>query len=252
MDEFVRTAMLIGGDGIATLAQKRVAVFGVGGVGGHVCEALARAGVGALDVFDGDTVAKSNLNRQIVALHSTLGQLKCQVMARRIADINQACAVRALPVFYTPENAEQYPFAEYDYVVDAVDMVSAKIEIIARAKEAGVPVISSMGTGNKLHPEGFCMVDIAATSMCPLARVMRRELKKRGIAGVPVVCSGEEPLRPRVPAQAEAAEAKPGETELAQAPAYQKRCAPGSISFVPAAAAMVLAGAVVRGLLGLA
>lgn len=238
-DEFSRTAMLIGGEGVELLAQKRVAVFGIGGVGGHVCEALARAGVGALDLFDGDTVAKSNLNRQIVALHSTIGQPKCRVMASRIVDINPACRVGAFQVFYTPANAREFPFDGYDYVVDAVDMVTAKLEIIARAKAAGVPVISSMGTGNKLHPEGFYVADIAQTQMCPLARVMRKELKKRGISGVPVVCSREEPRAPAC--------APPPEEDAA----YRKRQTPGSISFVPAAAGLVLAGAVVRGLLGL-
>ncbi len=226
-----RTAMLIGQEGVQTLAGRRVAVFGVGGVGGFAAEALARAGVGGLSLFDGDCVAESNLNRQIIALGSTLGQNKAEVMKRRILDINPACAALALPVFYTPQNAAQYPFADFDYIVDAVDMVSAKLEIIQRAKEAGVPVITSMGAGNKLHPELFELSTVENTSVCPLARVMRRELKKRGITGVSCVYSREEPQRPE----------NGGE----------ERRAPGSISFVPGTAGLILAGAVVRDLLKL-
>lgn len=245
--QFGRTAMLIGEDGVACLAAKRVAVFGIGGVGGTACEALARAGVGALDLFDDDTVAESNINRQVVALHSTVGQPKTSVMARRIADINPACKVRGHRVFYTPQNADEFPLEHYDYIVDAVDTVSAKLEIITRAKAAGVPVISAMGAGNKLHPELFEVADIEKTSVCPLARVMRRELKKRGIRGVKVVYSKEEPLA--IPA-----EKQPEEQPAAEAPVRPgtpKTVVPGSISFVPAAAGLVLAGAVVRGLLGL-
>lgn len=241
---FQRTAMLIGEDGVHTLGQKHVAVFGVGGVGGAVCEALARAGVGALTLFDDDVVAESNLNRQVVALHSTLGQPKVQAMARRIADINPACTVVANQVFYLPENAGQFELRQYDYVVDTV---SAKLEIIERAKNAGVPVISAMGAGNKLHPELFCVADIAKTSVCPLARVVRRELKKRGITGVKAVYSTEEPLAPEkavCPAQEEEPETN--------RPGNPKKQAPGSISFVPTAAGLVLAGEVVRDLLGIA
>lgn len=244
-----RTAMLLGEEGVRALAQKRVAVFGIGGVGGHVCEALARAGVGALDFFDDDVVSESNLNRQIVALHSTLGQPKCEVMAKRARDINPDCKAIAHPVFYMPEVADLYPFDDYDYVVDAVDTVSAKIEIITRARAAGVPVISSMGTGNKLHPESFYVADIAKTNTCPLARVMRRELKKRGIAGVKVVCSTEEPMTPGACCSSEAQAPETNTPDRSGAP---KRAVPGSVSFVPGAAGLVLAGAVVRDLLGLA
>lgn len=284
MPDFSRMALLVGEEGVRRLAQKRVAVFGLGGVGGQLCEALARAGIGALDVFDGDVVAESNLNRQIVALHSTLGQNKAQVMAARIADINPACRVRAFPVYYTPKNADTWPFADYHAVADAVDMVSAKLEIIARAKAAGVFVVSSMGTGNKLHPEAFRLMDIADSRVCPLARVMRKELKNRGIAGVPVVCSCEEPRAPHVQdaeecgdcmTQAGAKEGAgfaredaqiasaagdagfafagegPGDSDVATGPAGRRRSVPGSISFVPPAAGLVLAGAVVRHLLGL-
>ncbi|NLW78060.1 MAG: tRNA threonylcarbamoyladenosine dehydratase [Ruminococcaceae bacterium] len=247
MSMFQRTAQIIGDGGVALLAQKRVAVFGVGGVGGAVCEALARAGIGGLALFDDDTVAESNLNRQLVALRSTLGRRKVDVMAERIADINPACTVEAHPVFYTPDNAHHYPFAGYSYVVDAVDTVSAKLQIIVRAKRAGVPVISAMGAGNRLHPERFEVTDIAKTSGCPLARVMRRELKKLGVTGVQVVYSQEPPVRHGgMAAQSEAP------TEIPDRPGALKPNPPGSISFVPVAAGMVVAGAVVRDLLGLA
>ncbi len=227
-----RTAMLLGEAGVQTLAKAHVAIFGIGGVGGYVAEALARAGVGQLSLFDGDTVAESNLNRQLIALRSTLGQNKAQLMASRIADINPACQATAYPVFYTPANAHSYPFAPFGYVVDAVDMVTAKLEIIARAKAAGVPVISSMGAGNKLHPELFEVADISKTSVCPLARVMRRELKQRGITGVKTVFSREEAQKPQAAPCADGG-----------------RVPPGSVSFVPGAAGLVLAGAVVRDLL---
>lgn len=242
-EEFARTAMLIGEDGVQTLAQKRVAVFGVGGVGGFVCEALARAGIGALDLFDDDEVAQSNLNRQIVALNSTVGQKKVAVMAARIADINPQCIVRQNAVFYTPENADEYPMDAYDCVVDAVDTVSAKLSIITKARQANVPVISSMGAGNKVHPEFFEIADIEKTSMCPLARVIRKELKQRRIHKVKVVYSKEKPLEAEQPennGQAVGTSTRPGKP---------KTVVPGSISFVPATAGLILAGAVVRDLL---
>lgn len=241
MTDFSREAMLVGEEGLARLAASRVAVFGVGGVGGYVCEALARAGMGALDLFDPDIIAPSNLNRQLVALHSTLGQKKADVMAARILDINPDCKVSTHPVFYLPENANDFPLEIYDYVVDAVDTVSAKLELAARAHAAGVPIISSMGTGNKLRPESFHVVDINQTSICPLARVMRRELRKRGIPTLWVVCSDEAPRKPCGPPGAEAA----------SSPTSGRRDTPGSISFVPGAAGLVAAGWVVRGLLGL-
>lgn len=238
-----RTAMLVGEEGVALLGTKRVAVFGIGGVGGFVCEALARAGVGALSLFDDDAVAPSNINRQIVALQGTMGQPKVTVMAARIATINPLCKVAENRVFYLPQNAAQYPFVNYDYVVDAVDTVSAKIAIIESAKKAGVPVISSMGAGNKLHPECFQLADIHKTSVDPLARIMRRELKKRGIKNVPAVYSTEVPRRPCT--LAAAGPAVPGR------PGAGKQNPPGSISFVPAAAGLILAGKVVRDLLGI-
>lgn len=239
---FSRTAMLVGAEGVKTLGRSRVAVFGVGGVGGAVCEALARAGVGALDLFDDDVVSASNLNRQVVALHSSLGRPKVEVMAERILDINPGCAVRCHRVFYTPASAGEYPLDGYDYVVDAIDTVSAKIALAERACAAGVPAIASMGAGNKLHPERFEVTTIDKTTTCPLARVMRRELGRRGIKKLKVVYSREQALTPRQPAVAEpAGAARPGSP---------KRQTPGSISFVPAAAGLVLAGEVVRDLLG--
>ena len=241
-----RTALLLGEEGVALLAEKRVAVFGIGGVGGHACEALARAGVGALDLFDDDIVAESNLNRQLVALRSTLGQPKAEAMRDRIADINPGCRVQAHRVFYLPQNAAEHPLGLYDYVVDAVDTVSAKIALVENARAAGVPVICSMGAGNKLHPELFTVADIEKTSVCPLARVMRTELRKRGIRGVKVVFSTEPPLSVRA-LPAETAEVT---AENPARPGSPKQQVPGSISFVPAAAGLVLAGAVVRDLLG--
>lgn len=234
-----RTEMLIGKEGVRRLAAKQVAVFGLGGVGGHACEALARAGVGALDIFDAEMVTVTNCNRQVIALRSTLGEEKSRVMAQRISDINPACRVRAHSVFYGDANAWEYPFDRYDYVVDAIDTVSSKLEIIRKAKDTGVPVVSSMGAGNKLHPEQFEVADICETSVCPLARVMRRELKKLGITGVKVVYSREPPIRPLdMPEPPD--EKNPG-----------KRHPPGSISFVPGAAGLILAGVVVRDLLGI-
>ncbi len=239
-----RTEMLVGQEGIERLAKARVAVFGVGGVGGFACEALARAGVGTLDLFDDDVVAVSNINRQIVALESTVGQGKVTVMQERIGEINPACVVHAHKTFYTPENACEYPFEEYDYIIDAVDTVSAKLTIVERAKKAKVPVICAMGAGNKLHPELFEVADIEKTSICPLARVMRRELRKRRIKGVKVVYSKEMPL---TPLQVEA----PAEAPSGLRTGAPKKQTPGSISFVPGAAGLILAGAVVRDLLGI-
>lgn len=233
-EEQKRTAMLLGLDGVERLARARVAVFGVGGVGGYACEALARAGVGALDLFDMDTVSLSNINRQIVALHSTVGRYKTEVMAERIKDINADCAVTVHNVFYLPENAEQFPLEIYDYVVDAVDTVAAKIELALRAKAADVPLISAMGAGNKLDPTKFAVTDLAKTSGCPLARVMRRELKIRGINHLKVVYSTE-PV-------ASVAEDAPVEIS-----GSGKR-APGSVSYVPSVAGLILAGEVIRDL----
>ena len=233
-EEQIRTAMLLGESGVDRLRQARVAVFGVGGVGGYTCEALARAGVGALDLFDMDRVSLSNINRQIVALHSTVGRYKTEVMAERIRDINPDCRVTVHNVFYLPENAADFPLEQYDYVVDAVDTVSAKIELALRSEAAGVPLISAMGAGNKLDPTRFEVTDLSKTSGCPLARVMRRELKVRGINHLKVVYSTE-PVA-SIPADAPTVEQENG-----------KR-APGSLSFVPSVAGLILAGEVIKDL----
>ena len=225
---FSRTALLLGEEGVEKLKKARVAVFGVGGVGGYVVEALARSGVGALDLIDKDTVSLSNINRQIIALHSTLGRLKTEVAAERAKDINPDIDVRVHNVFYLPETAETFDFSQYDYVVDAIDTVSGKIALIEQAKRANVPVISSMGAGNKLNPTAFEVADITKTSVCPLARVMRRELKKRGIEHVKVVYSKEEPLPSSL------TDKESGKT------------IPGSVAFVPSAVGLILASEVIK------
>lgn len=221
---FSRTEALVGRDGLEKLKKSRVAVFGLGGVGGYAVEALVRSGVGALDIFDGDTVSVSNLNRQIIATQRTVGRDKTEVTAERIAEINPDCKVMAHKIFVLPENADKIDFSLYDYVVDAIDTVSGKLAIIAGAKACGVPVISCMGAGNKLNASAFEVADIEKTSVCPLARVMRRELKKRGISGVKVVFSREEPVRSGLDV-------------------------PASIAFVPPAAGLIAAGEVVKDLL---
>jgi len=232
-DYLERTEKLLGEEGLEKLASARVAVFGIGGVGGYAAEALARGGVGALDLIDKDAVSLSNLNRQIIALRSTIGRLKVDVMAERIRDINPEAIVRTYPVFYLPENAGEFDFGAYDYVVDAVDTVTAKLELVTRAKEAGTPIISCMGAGNKLWPEMFETADIYKTSVCPLAKVMRHELRARGIKELKVVFSKEEPRSH--------ASGKPRDART-----------PGSVSFAPGAAGLVLAGAVIRDLLCIA
>ena len=229
-EQFERTERLLGKAAVERLGRCRVAVFGVGGVGGYVVEALARSGVGALDLIDSDTVAESNLNRQILALHSTLGQYKTDAAAARVRDINPAIEVRTYRVFYTPETADQFDFRQYACVVDAIDTVTGKIGLVLQAREAGVPIVSSMGAGNKLDPSAFRAADLAETSVCPLARVMRRELKKRGVEHLRVVYSTEPPLTPLGAAE----------------PAGGRRSVPGSVAFVPAAAGLVLAGEVIR------
>lgn len=224
-----RTELLIGAVGIEKLSEAKVLVFGVGGVGGFVCEALARAGVGRIDIVDNDVVSESNLNRQIIATRKTIGMEKTAVMKERIASINPACQVTAINCFYLPTDAEvtsRFHFDEYDYVVDAIDTVSAKIDIIVRCKEAGTPIISSMGTGNKLDPSGFEIADISKTSVCPLAKVVRKALRNRNIKDVKVLFSKEEPL-------------KTGERT------------PGSISFVPSVAGLLIGGEIIHSLLGL-
>ena len=197
-EEELRTAMVLGCTAVERLKNAHVAVFGIGGVGGALCEALARAGIGNLDLFDNDCVSLSNINRQIIALHSTVGKPKVDVMKQRILDINPDCKVRTFCTFYLPENADNYPLNEYDYIADAIDTVSAKLELAMRAKQANIPIIASMGTGNKLDPTRFEVTDISKTHGCPLARVMRRELKARGITRYKVVFSPEEAAPPPI------------------------------------------------------
>ena len=230
---FSRTEILIGSDAMKKLSLARVAVFGVGGVGGYAVEALARSGVGAIDVIDGDTVSLTNINRQIIATNSTVGRYKTEVAAERVKDINPACKVTAHKLFYTPENCGEIDFGCYSYIVDAIDTVTCKLDIIENAKRLRIPVISCMGAGNKLNPAAFEVADIEKTSVCPLARVMRRELKKRGISGVKVVFSRE------LPATGAVSEQDGGKT------------APASISFVPPAAGFIAAGEVIKDLLGI-
>lgn len=230
-EQFSRTEMLLGGEALAKLENARVAVFGVGGVGSYAVEALARAGVGALDLIDSDNVAESNINRQIIALHSTVGRPKVDVAAERVHDINPDCKVTCLSTFVLPENMEQFDLAAYDYIVDAIDTVSAKIALAVTGEQLGVPVISSMGTGNKLDPTKFAVTDIYKTSVCPLARVMRTELKKRGVKKLKVLYSTEEPVKVAVKSE------------------EHRRAVPASISFVPSVAGLIIAGEVIKDLI---
>ena len=219
-EQFERTSLLIGEEAINKLNNSKVLIFGVGGVGGYVAEALARTGVGSITIVDKDTVSESNINRQIIALHSTVGRDKVDVLKERMLDINPNLQVDARKCFFLPENAHEFDFSKYDYIVDAVDTVTAKLQIIVQAKEAGVPVISAMGAGNKVHPEVFEIADIYKTEMCPLAKVMRRELKNRGINKLKVVYSKEKPV--------------------------YKGDVPGSIAFSPSVAGLLMASEVVR------
>lgn len=240
-DQFIRTRMLIGDDPIERLKQAKVAVFGIGGVGGFCVEALARSGIGALDLYDDDTVSESNLNRQLAALHSTIGRPKAEVVSERVKDINPQCQVRAIRMFYLPENADTVDFTQYDYVIDCIDTVTAKLDLVQRCTTLQIPIISAMGSGNKLDPSAFVVTDLSKTEGCPLARIMRKELRKRGIDHLKVVYSKELPMTPIQPAQAEApagTDTRPGTTA--------RKDTPGSISFVPAAAGLLLASAVVR------
>ncbi len=244
-EQFTRTESLIGSEGVERLHNARVAVFGIGGVGGYVVEALARSGVGKFVLVDNDTVALSNLNRQIIATMNTLGRQKTEVMRERILSINPEAEVEIHNCFYLPETADEFDFKEYDYVVDAVDTVTAKIDIIVRATEAGVPVVSSMGAGNKMDPTKFQVADIYKTSVCPLAKVMRRELKKRGIKRLKVVYSTEEAITPKFATENNGqGNAVPGEGESN----VRRKSTPGSIAFVPSVAGLILAGEVVKDL----
>ena len=245
-EQYSRTRLLLGQQGIDRLRAARVAVFGVGGVGGYVVEALARSGVGALDLIDDDKVCLSNLNRQIIATHSTLGQYKVDAAAARVRDIDPDIQVRTYKVFYTPETADQFDFSQYSYVVDAIDTVSGKLALVMQARAAGVPVICSMGAGNKLDPTRFEVADLYETSVCPLARVMRAECRKRGIDHLKVVYSKEPPMTPR-PEEAMPADAAGSSPARPGAP---KKRAPGSNAFVPSAAGLIIAGQVVCDLTG--
>ena len=244
-DPFERMALLYGGAAMERLKGARVAVFGIGGVGGYVVEALARSGIGALDLIDHDRVSFSNLNRQIIATRSSLGRCKVEVASERIRDINPDCAVRTYQTFFLPETAGDFDFGVYDYVVDAVDTVTAKLLIAEKARDAGVPVISAMGTGNKLHPDRLEVADLFETSECPLARVMRKEARKRGIEHLKVVYSRETPLTPRR-GEAEGADADAGGPEPEETGYGKKRVTPGSTAFVPAAAGLLMAAEVVN------
>ena len=233
--QFERTELLLGQDALRRLSGARVAVFGIGGVGGYVCEALVRSGVGSFDLIDSDKVSLTNLNRQIIALHSSLDRYKVDVMKERMRDINPDTEVRVYRCFFLPENADSFPFSEYDYVVDAVDTVTAKIALVLKCQAAGVPVISAMGAGNKLDPTGFKVADIYKTKVCPLARVMRRELKKRGVKKLKVVYSEEEPVtRGPVPVPSEPSANRP---------------VPGSTAFVPSVCGLIIAGEVIKDLI---
>ena len=229
-----RTEILLGSECVQKLKNSTVAVFGIGGVGGFAAEALARSGVGYLDLIDHDTVSLSNINRQIVALHSTVGKYKVDVMKDRILDINPDIHVATHKCFYLPETAEQFDFSKYDYVVDCIDTVTGKLQLIEAAKAAGTAVISSMGAGNKLDPTAFEVADISKTSVCPLAKVMRRELKKRNIKNVKVVYSKEEPVEAKITLQEESAD--------------RRKSIPGSCAFVPSVAGLIIAGEVVKDL----
>ncbi|URW86373.1 tRNA threonylcarbamoyladenosine dehydratase [Blautia wexlerae] len=247
LNQFSRTELLLGKEAMNKLENSRVAVFGIGGVGGYVCEALVRSGVGTFDLIDDDKVCLTNLNRQIIATRKTVGQYKTEVMRDRILDINPKADVRIHNCFYLPENATDFDFSEYDYVVDAVDTVTAKIELIMRAKEAGTPVISSMGAGNKLDASAFRVADIYKTKVCPLAKVMRRELKKRGVKKLKVVYSEEQPIRPiedMAISRRSHCICPPGAAHKCT----ERRDIPGSVAFVPSVAGLIIAGEVIKDL----
>ena len=247
LTQFSRTELLLGKEGMERLKNARVAVFGVGGVGGYVCEALVRSGVGSFDLIDDDKVCLTNLNRQIIATRSTVGKYKVDVMKERMLDINPDVKVHTYKCFFLPENADDFPFAEYDYVVDAVDTVTAKIELVMKCQSMGVPIISSMGAGNKLDASAFQVADIYKTKMCPLAKVMRRELKKRGIKKLKVVYSEEKPTRPIEDMAISC------RTHCICPPGAAHKCTerrdiPGSVAFVPSVAGLIVAGEVVKDL----
>lgn len=235
MEQFSRTALLIGKSGLEKLKNSKVLVFGVGGVGGYVVEGLARSGVGQIDVVDDDNVSLSNLNRQIIATLDTVGKPKVEVVKERVSKINPNAIVNAFKCFYTPQNADDFDLSAYDYIVDAIDTVTSKIELCVRAQKCGTPIISSMGAGNKLDPTAFEVTDLYKTSVCPLAKVMRRELKARGVNKLKVVYSKEEPI-------------KITDTQGIEIP-DDKRQIPGSVAFVPSVVGLIIAGEVIKDLI---
>ena len=249
LTQFSRTQLLLGEKAMDRLKNTRIAVFGVGGVGGFVCEALVRSGVGAFDLIDDDKVCLTNLNRQIIATRKTVGKYKAEVMRDRMIEINPEVDVRIHKRFFLPENADEFPFSEYDYVVDAVDTVTAKIELVMKCQKEGIPIISSMGAGNKLEASAFKVADIYKTKMCPLAKVMRRELKKRGVKKLKVVYSEEKPTRPIEDMSISC------RTNCICPPGAEHKCTerrdiPGSVAFVPSVAGLIIAGEVVKDLTG--
>ena len=249
LTQFSRTQLLLGEEAMDRLKNTRIAVFGVGGVGGFVCEALVRSGVGAFDLIDDDKVCLTNLIRQIIATRKTVGKYKAEVMRDRMIEINPEVDVRIHKRFFLPENADEFPFSEYDYVVDAVDTVTAKIELVMKCQKEGIPIISSMGAGNKLEASAFKVADIYKTKMCPLAKVMRRELKKRGVKKLKVVYSEEKPTRPIEDMSISC------RTNCICPPGAEHKCTerrdiPGSVAFVPSVAGLIIAGEVVKDLTG--
>ena len=248
LNQFSRTQLLLGEEAMEKLKNARVAVFGIGGVGGYVCEALARTGVGHFDLIDDDKVCLTNINRQIIATRKTVGRYKTEVMKERMLEINPDIEVTLHQCFFLPETAEDFHFEDYDYVVDAVDTVTAKIELVMKCKEIGVPIISSMGAGNKLDASAFQVADIYKTQMCPLAKVMRRELKKRGVKRLKVVYSEEKPISPREDMSISCKNnciCPPG----AEHKCTERRAIPGSVAFVPSVAGLIMAGEVVKDLI---
>ena len=249
LNQFSRTQLLLGGEAMKKLSESRVAVFGVGGVGGYACEALVRSGVGHFDLIDNDKVCLTNLNRQIIATRKTVGKYKTDVMKERMLEINPEVDVTIHKCFFLPENADEFPFSEYDYVIDAVDTVTAKLELVMKCRELNVPIISSMGAGNKLDASAFRVADIYKTKMCPLAKVMRRELKKRGVKKLKVVYSEEKPTRPIEDMSVSC------RTNCICPPGAAHKCTerrdiPGSVAFVPSVAGLIIAGEVVKDLTG--
>ena len=248
LNQFSRTQLLLGPEGMEKLKNARVAIFGIGGVGGYAVEALARSGVGALDLIDDDLVCLTNINRQIIATTKTVGRHKVDVAEERVHEINPHCVVRTFKTFYMPETADQFDFKEYDYIIDAIDTVTGKLELIVRAQEAGTPIISSMGAGNKLDPTAFEVADLYKTSVCPLAKVMRRECRKRGIKHLKVVYSKEEPIRPLEDMSISCRKhciCPPG----AERKCTERRDIPGSTAFVPSVVGLIIAGEVIKDLI---